>query len=250
MPKSANDPDMSHMRSSDFKLVYEFNDDTYLLVDALEKDYIHSHLLKTLTGKENSPQLKFCLEIGCGSGYVTTFVYKLLNSCYEKFLKSSGVSFCLLCTDINPNAAAMTWKTFERNMKQSPKFIPSLFDVVLCDFASAFEKRLKNKIDLLIFNPPYVPCEKDEMGFSDVRAAYAGGENGREVIDRFLPMVKNILSPNGVFYFVLIEDNNPQEIMKLMSQEEYGSFQSSVVLKKRVQGEHLYIVKFEGSTRK
>ncbi|KAG2375394.1 hypothetical protein C9374_010017 [Naegleria lovaniensis] len=247
MPKSPNDPDMSHMRSSDFKLVYEFNDDTYLLVDALEKDYIHSHLIASL--ENSNTKLKFCLEIGCGSGYVTTFVYKLLNSSYEQYLKSTGVSFCLLCTDINPNAAAMTRKTFERNVEQNPKHVPFLFDVVLSDFASAFEKRLKNKIDLLIFNPPYVPCERDEMGFNDVRAAYAGGENGREVIDRFLPMVKNILSPNGVFYFVLIEDNNPQEIMKLMSQEEYGSFKSSVILKKRIQGEHLYIVKFEGSSR-
>ncbi|EFC46644.1 predicted protein [Naegleria gruberi] len=235
MPKSINDPNMGHMKTSDFKLVYEFNDDTYLLVDALEKDYIVNHLLNSKCG------LKCCLEIGSGSGYVTTFLYKLLNNNHQ--LMNASYSFLLLCSDINPNAALMTRKTLENN-KITPQQVPICCDVVLTDFHSAFKQRMKNKIDLLIFNPPYVPSEQYEMGHNDVRAAYAGGIDGREVIDKFIPMIKDILSRDGVFYFVLIEDNRPQEVMKLLSLEENGGFASKIVLKKWVQGEYLFIVKF------
>ena len=35
----------------------------------------------------------------------------------------------------------------------------------------------------------YVPTEADELGRTDIVAAYAGGMDGREVIDQFLPLV-------------------------------------------------------------
>lgn len=43
---------------------------------------------------------------------------------------------------------------------------------------------------MLIFNPPYVPTPADEVGGTGIEAAWAGGRNGRVVIDRFLPLVK------------------------------------------------------------
>lgn len=39
--------------------------------------------------------------------------------------------------------------------------------------------------------------------------SWAGGEDGREVIDRVFPLVSNVLSPNGVFYMVIIQENKP-----------------------------------------
>ncbi len=44
-------------------------------------------------------------------------------------------------------------------------------------------------VDLLVFNPPYVPSEQEELGRADIAAAWAGGLNGRVVIDRFLSLV-------------------------------------------------------------
>ena len=39
--------------------------------------------------------------------------------------------------------------------------------------------------------------------------AWAGGENGRYVLDRFLPQALELLSPSGLFYCVVIKENLP-----------------------------------------
>lgn len=47
------------------------------------------------------------------------------------------------------------------------------------------------------------------MGSHGIEASWAGGKRGREVMDRFFPMVSQLLSKQGLFYLVTVSDNNP-----------------------------------------
>jgi len=42
-----------------------------------------------------------------------------------------------------------------------------------------------------------------------IEASWAGGKNGREVMDRVFPLVADLLSTRGLFYLVTIKENNP-----------------------------------------
>ena len=88
-------------------------------------------------------------------------------------------AFCL-AIDINDLAAESTYLTAQHNN------IP-VFDVIQDDLFRAF--RWREAIDVLLFNPPYVPTESSEVGSHGIEAAWAGGIDGREVIDRVLPQI-------------------------------------------------------------
>ena len=55
----------------------------------------------------------------------------------------------------------------------------------------------------------FLSCFFFKVGGSGIEAAWAGGSRGREVIDRFLPMVTQLLSNQGLFYLVTIAENCP-----------------------------------------
>ena len=46
-----------------------------------------------------------------------------------------------------------------------------------------------------------------QVGMMGIEASWAGGEKGREVMDRFLPHVHQLLSPRGLFYLIIIKEN-------------------------------------------
>ncbi|KAG7099558.1 hypothetical protein E1B28_001391 [Marasmius oreades] len=76
-------PDISHLTARDYDLVYEPAEDTFLLLDALEHDFDDLKALSPAT----------CLEIGSGTGCVSSFIGQILGS-----------STLYLCTDINSHA--------------------------------------------------------------------------------------------------------------------------------------------------
>ncbi|XP_068931168.1 methyltransferase N6AMT1 isoform X2 [Petaurus breviceps papuanus] len=116
-----------------------------------------------------------------------------------------GPQALYMCTDINPKAADCTLET------------------ALC-----------NKVHIQ-------PIITDLVGSHGIEAAWAGGRNGREVMDRFFPLVADLLSPEGFFYLVTIKENNPDEIMETM--KKYG-LQGKIVLSRQAGREILSVLKF------
>ena len=223
-------PIYSHLSSKDYENVYEPAEDTFILLDALELElsFLKSH--KPLV----------VAEIGTGSGVVISALSKYLN--YQ--------SFGFFGIDINKfscDAAVRTAKTNDVNV-----------EVINMDLLTAFKK---NSIDLLVFNPPYVPtdcCESlsnvpEQTKFYDDEAddifkrdtkmlikSWAGGIDGCEIINRVIFKLDEILATNGIFYLLLIKDNKPEKIIKQL--DELG-FESHQIIDRKIRGEHLLVLK-------
>jgi release factor glutamine methyltransferase len=99
---------------------------------------------------------------------------------------------------------------------------------------------LFGRVDVLVFNPPYVPTPSEEVASEGIEAAWAGGVDGREVIDRLLPLIGKLLSNRGLFYMVLVDENKPDEIASILSGQ---GLVASKVVKTKAKNEHLSIWK-------
>ncbi|WVZ08137.1 hypothetical protein V8G54_021483 [Vigna mungo] len=195
--------------------VYEPCDDSFALVDALLAD--RSNLL------EHHPSL--CIEIGCGSGYVITSLALILGQ------EGYGVNY--FATDINPHAVEVTRKTMEAHGVGA--------ELVVTDIAAGLEERLAGSVDVMVVNPPYVPTPEDEVGVEGITSSWAGGENGRSVIDKILPVADRLLSEKGWLYMVTLTANNPSDICQQMRKKGYGS---KIVVQRSTEEESLHIIKF------
>lgn len=195
--------------------VYEPCDDSFALVDALLAD--RSSLL------EHQPRL--CMEIGCGSGYVITSLALMLSPL------GSQVHF--FATDINLHAAEATRATLEAHDVHS--------EIVAADIASGLQRRLAGMVDVVVVNPPYVPTPEEEVGCEGITASWAGGEDGRKVIDKILPVADKLLSDKGWLYMVALTANNPSDICLVMREKGYAS---RIILQRSTEEESLHVIKF------
>ena len=103
------------------------------------------------------------LEIGVGSGLV-------IDSAREKGAKVTAV-------DINQEALDQLDDSIE-------KVRSDLFE------------NIEGKFDLVVFNPPYLPGDKEESGMEGSETWY-GGERGVEVSERFLEECEGYLKKDG-----------------------------------------------------
>lgn len=110
--------------------------------------------------------------------------------------------------------------------------------------------RFHGKVDVLIFNPPYVPTDEvihpspypTAVADNIIDAAFAGGPDGRYWIDVFFPHVPELLSDQGSFWLVTIEQNKPLELIK-MAKLNWG-LKSKIAKHRKAGFEMLYILKF------
>uniref|UniRef100_A0A7E4V4B1 Methyltransferase HEMK2 n=1 Tax=Panagrellus redivivus TaxID=6233 RepID=A0A7E4V4B1_PANRE len=200
------------------KSVYDPAEDSFLLMDALVEDQ------EALIAQK--PKVVF--EIGVGSGVVSSFARTLIDGLLgngSEYVHSFG-------TDINPEAIETAKRTATIN-KQSK---PELFQ---CDLVSAVSPRFQGFIDVLLFNPPYVPTDDAPVTCSE--HCWAGGPSGRGALDRLWPIVADLLSPTGSFYLVALKSNNIPDLIETAGQY---NLDGKVVINRRCGIEHLFILKF------
>ena len=270
--KCAEMPSMDHLTSYDYDNVYEPADDTYLLLDGLGVEFDDgvpgggatctagvattsasaSGKSGGVQGTSNHPadRVSITLEIGCGTGAVTTYLAKVLHDrrqrIQEEFLEGSSESHGDIqhppsamhyVTDVNPHAVSVALRTAEASGLPRGTVEP-----VLCDLASPLLDKLNGEVDVLIFNPPYVPTPDDEVGSSGIEASWAGGKDGRVVLDRALPQIARLLSkPHGAAYLITVDDNFPEDIADKM--KVYG-IQVKPFVRRKARNEYLSVQKF------
>jgi release factor glutamine methyltransferase len=213
---------LKHLTYRDYENIYEPSDDTYLLLDALQYE-----VQQLQQQKEELPLI--CLEIGCGTGVVSAALSVYLRQQQRRLSSSQQRSESLttttpasdtvavsLATDVNPHAVTSAQRLG--------------VEAILCDLGAAIRPGI---VDLLIFNPPYVVTPDDEVynvvvptggpsssssSPSLLSAAWAGGTDGRVVIDRFVTetLVTTLARPYGVCYLVTVDDNRPYQLAEYL----------------------------------
>ncbi|XP_037024172.1 methyltransferase N6AMT1-like isoform X2 [Bradysia coprophila] len=211
-------PTTSHITFDDYKHVYEPAEDTFFLIDVIESELPHI--------RKRNPSV--CLEIGTGSGVVITAL--------SKTLQSSVVCFGV---DINEHACRISKQTSLKNAT----------NVEMCrsDLLDAFKRK---SIDILLFNPPYVVTENEEISnrnsgveFNDnIIKSWAGGLNGRQIMDKVFVELDNLLAVDGVAYVLVIKDNKPDEIIEDLVRLK---MKAVAIGDRKIRGEHLFVLKIE-----
>ena len=89
-------------------------------------------------------------------------------------------------------------------------------------------------VDVLIFNPPYVPTSslpspniptsssKFDIESQLLALAYAGGEDGMEITNRLLDQLDDVLSARGVAYVLLCARNKPANVIERLRAGRWG----------------------------
>lgn len=72
-------------------------------------------------------------------------------------------------------------------------------------------KKIKEKFDVIIFNPPYLP---QELKLKDL--TIEGGKKGYEVIERFLKDVNSFLKPDGIILMVFSSLTKKEKVEELI----------------------------------
>lgn len=217
-------PYIGHLKMADYNLVYEPSDDTFLMLDALSYEFRDQ--------PEKLSRISNVLEIGCGTGVSTIYLGKLLQS-------SGNMSAKLHVTDINKDAIRISKETANKNGIIAPSFLTHC-----CDLATPLIEEMTGEIDVLIFNPPYVPTPDNEVGSEGIEASWAGGTDGRKVFNRAIPQIASLLShPDGVAYIITVDDNKPEEIADIFKQKY--NIEVIPLLRRRARNEFLSVLKFQ-----
>jgi len=200
MTREATIIDFKEGRFHVFPEVYKPSDDTYLLLDNMEVE-LNAEVL----------------EVGCGCGILSIVAAERARS--------------VTALDVNPQAVLCAKFNAEQNG------VSDKVEVYCGDMLTAV--RGDRKFDVVLFNAPYLPTDAGESG-GFLEKAWAGGEAGRGMIDRFLDSIGNHIKLGGSFQMV---QSSLSDIDKTIAIATEMGFEAKVVAEKRFMFERLCIIR-------
>jgi release factor glutamine methyltransferase len=158
-----------------------------------------SFLLKKYVSKYASGKV---LDLGCGCGILSLEALKKTNNVLAVDINKEAVKYC---------------KGLKINAKYSNLF-----------------SNIKEKFDLIIFNPPYLPYDKNED--KETRKMVCGGKKGYEIIEKFLKQAKKYLNKKGKI--LLLFSSLTGDVNKILKKYNY---KFKLLEEKKLFFEKLYI---------
>lgn len=149
--------------------VFDLFDDVY---EPAEDSFLFAENLEVASGD-------YVLDLGTGSGILAVLA-----------AKKGGLA---IAVDLNPYAIRCAYENAKLNHVQGEiSFVQGdLFTALIAD----------SKFDVILFNAPYLPSEEGEEA-SWIGRSWAGGTNGRDVIDRFITEVPRHLKVDGRIFLM------------------------------------------------
>jgi release factor glutamine methyltransferase len=179
---------------------YEPKEDSFLIEEAVE-NFLEKHAFNGMK----------ILEVGTGSGIIIRSVKGLLK---KKQIKAN-----LYACDINRNIVITKCKCV---------------NFLLSDLFSS----IKEKFDLIIFNPPYLPESNDDCYLdSNTKKSVVGGKKGYETILRFLEKLPRHLKRNGACLLLISSLTGKDVVEKKLSE----NFKWKIIKEKSLFFEKLYV---------
>jgi len=186
--------------------VYEPAEDTFLLAE-------------NLCVNKND----FVLDMGTGCGMLGILTAKKARA--------------VIAVDINPYAVCCT------KMNTKLHGVERKMNILRGDLFQPIKEG--EKFDVILFNAPYLPSEKEEQK-TWIEKAWAGGFDGRELIDRFLLKASKHLKVDSR---ILLVQSTLSDVDKTMQALEKAGLQAEVVAKEKVAFETIVVIEARSHKR-
>jgi release factor glutamine methyltransferase len=136
----------------------------------------------------------------------------------------------VVAVDINPNAVRCTLHNAVLN---------KVSDKVEVRQGDLFEPvEAGERFDVILFNSPYLPSEaREERDLASL--AWAGGESGRRVIDRFIVEVIGHLKPSGRVLLVQSTLSDAEKSLQMFTQQ---GLDATMIAEKKVSFESIVVI--------
>jgi len=152
---------------------------------------IAKHMPRDLKGKK-------VLDLGCGSGMLA--IVAAING---------GE---VTASDINPTALKDTIRNSEH------------YDVKIKTVKSDLFEKIKDKYDLIVFNPPYVPSDEHDIYISpSLRKALVSGKRGTDIMKKFLKEFTSHLNKGGKVLLIVSSLNKIKDDLERKGWKELDS---------------------------
>ncbi|MDP7610234.1 MAG: methyltransferase, partial [Candidatus Woesearchaeota archaeon] len=152
-----------------------FNVNHNVLIPRPETETIVEQVVRRFKGKGSLN----ILDIGTGSGVLAVEAAKNAETVVGVDIDEKAIKYC------------------KKNVK----------DEKIRFFKGNLFKDVKGKFDLIVFNPPYLPKDKEDKDI-----AHCGGKHGYEVVERFIREVGDYLEPDGKVLLLFSSLTNKEKV--------------------------------------